>query len=348
MASPMICAMSWPWIASEGGVRKRSPSSSRVGEVRPGRRRGDDGTPAGIVTFSTVGISSGVPQGPAMALTPSLSISLVAASCAACGSVLVSSVTRVRLRPVSPASAAAFTWAAARSAACEPGPAEVGQVAGQGHEHPDLQLSDVPSAAIVVAASCRDRPDAQGPHREERRHRAPSNHSRPFHIRSGPAGRKGGSLPPQNRLGQRVRAAIRRATGPDLAAALELRRRVFCEEQGVPEELERDAHDATALHLVADRALRGRGRDLPARCGAGAPMVLQRMAVERGRARPRAGRAAARRRPRRGGGRRGRARSSCTPRSRCATSTRAPATRPRARSSRRPASPHVVMRRAVP
>jgi predicted GNAT family N-acyltransferase len=31
-----------------------------------------------------------------------------------------------------------------------------------------------------------------------------------------------------------------------------LRHAVFCEEQGVPEELERDAHDATAVHLVVD------------------------------------------------------------------------------------------------
>ena len=61
------------------------------------------GIPAGIVMFSAVGISSGVPHGPAIAVTPSLSMSLVAASWAACGSVLVSSVTRVSCRPVSPA-----------------------------------------------------------------------------------------------------------------------------------------------------------------------------------------------------------------------------------------------------
>ena len=37
----------------------------------------------------------------------------------------------------------------------------------------------------------------------------------------------------------------------DLHACLALRRMVFIEEQAVPEELERDAHDATALHYLA-------------------------------------------------------------------------------------------------
>lgn len=37
----------------------------------------------------------------------------------------------------------------------------------------------------------------------------------------------------------------------DLAACLELRRVVFIEEQAVPEELERDEHDASALHWLA-------------------------------------------------------------------------------------------------
>jgi predicted GNAT family N-acyltransferase len=37
----------------------------------------------------------------------------------------------------------------------------------------------------------------------------------------------------------------------DLDACLALRRTVFIEEQAVPEELERDAYDATALHLLA-------------------------------------------------------------------------------------------------
>ena len=73
---------------------------------------------------------------------------------------------------------------------------------------------------------------------------------------------------------------MRRARGDDLAAALELRRRVFCEEQGVPEHLERDDHDATALHLVAV----DRSGAVVATCRLvrhGSAMVLQRMAVER-------------------------------------------------------------------
>lgn len=37
----------------------------------------------------------------------------------------------------------------------------------------------------------------------------------------------------------------------DLGTCLALRRVVFIEEQGVPEELERDEYDATALHLLA-------------------------------------------------------------------------------------------------
>ena len=37
----------------------------------------------------------------------------------------------------------------------------------------------------------------------------------------------------------------------DLEACLALRKVVFVEEQSVPEELERDEHDATALHLLA-------------------------------------------------------------------------------------------------
>jgi predicted GNAT family N-acyltransferase len=44
---------------------------------------------------------------------------------------------------------------------------------------------------------------------------------------------------------------VRTAAGDDLGAALALRHAVFCVEQGVPEELEHDEHDATALHLVA-------------------------------------------------------------------------------------------------
>ena len=77
-----------------------------------------------------------------------------------------------------------------------------------------------------------------------------------------------------------MRDAIRAAGGTDLAAALELRRRVFCEEQGVPEELERDADDATAIHLVAVEP----SGSVVATCRLlrhGSAVVLQRMAVER-------------------------------------------------------------------
>ena len=65
-----------------------------------------------------------------------------------------------------------------------------------------------------------------------------------------------------------------------MAAALALRHRVFCGEQGVPEALERDARDATALHLVALDAsggVVGTCRLLPH----GGAMLLQRMAVAR-------------------------------------------------------------------
>jgi predicted GNAT family N-acyltransferase len=41
------------------------------------------------------------------------------------------------------------------------------------------------------------------------------------------------------------------AGGEDLAAALALRDRVFCEEQGVPREEEIDGRDERALHMVA-------------------------------------------------------------------------------------------------
>ena len=45
---------------------------------------------------------------------------------------------------------------------------------------------------------------------------------------------------------------VRRARGEDeIAAVLELRREVFCVEQGVPEREELDGRDAEALHLVA-------------------------------------------------------------------------------------------------
>jgi predicted GNAT family N-acyltransferase len=74
--------------------------------------------------------------------------------------------------------------------------------------------------------------------------------------------------------------AIRRAGGGELAAALELRRRVFCEEQGVPEELERDGLDEAALHLVAVDA----SGAVVATCRLvrrGRTIALQRMAVDR-------------------------------------------------------------------
>jgi predicted GNAT family N-acyltransferase len=44
---------------------------------------------------------------------------------------------------------------------------------------------------------------------------------------------------------------IRRASGADLASAHALRQAVFVVEQGVPAELEHDAQDATADHVVA-------------------------------------------------------------------------------------------------
>jgi predicted GNAT family N-acyltransferase len=77
-----------------------------------------------------------------------------------------------------------------------------------------------------------------------------------------------------------VSDAVRRASGSELAAALELRRRVFCEEQGVPEELERDRDDATAIHLVSVDP----SGAVMATCRLvrrGPVMALQRMAVDR-------------------------------------------------------------------
>jgi predicted GNAT family N-acyltransferase len=72
---------------------------------------------------------------------------------------------------------------------------------------------------------------------------------------------------------------VRTATERDLAAALALRHAVFCVEQGVPEELERDEHDATALHLVVVD-----GGTVVATCRLlleGSSARLQRMAVAR-------------------------------------------------------------------
>jgi predicted GNAT family N-acyltransferase len=51
-----------------------------------------------------------------------------------------------------------------------------------------------------------------------------------------------------------VSVEIRQADGAEeLAAALALRHRVFCEEQGVPKREELDGRDEDALHLVAVR-----------------------------------------------------------------------------------------------
>ena len=73
----------------------------------------------------------------------------------------------------------------------------------------------------------------------------------------------------------------RRARADELPAVLALRFAVFCGEQGVPEELERDAEDATAVHLVLDDAgaVIGTCRLL----GSGRRIRLGRMAVARGR-----------------------------------------------------------------
>ncbi len=73
----------------------------------------------------------------------------------------------------------------------------------------------------------------------------------------------------------------RRAAEDELAAVLALRFAVFCEEQGVPEELEHDAEDATAVHLVLDDAgsVIGTCRLL----GSGHRMRLGRMAIVRER-----------------------------------------------------------------
>jgi predicted GNAT family N-acyltransferase len=44
---------------------------------------------------------------------------------------------------------------------------------------------------------------------------------------------------------------VRRALPEELESLLMLREEVFCDEQGVPVDEERDAHDASALHLIA-------------------------------------------------------------------------------------------------
>lgn len=73
----------------------------------------------------------------------------------------------------------------------------------------------------------------------------------------------------------------RRARADELPAVLSLRFAVFCEEQGVPQEMEHDAEDAIAVHLVLDDAgvVIGTCRLL----GAGRRIRLGRMAVARAR-----------------------------------------------------------------
>jgi len=78
-----------------------------------------------------------------------------------------------------------------------------------------------------------------------------------------------------------ARPLARLARDDELPRLMALRRAVFCEEQGVPEELERDAHDATAVHLVVDE-----GGVVAGTCRlvrAGDVMRLGRMAVAPGR-----------------------------------------------------------------
>ena len=75
------------------------------------------------------------------------------------------------------------------------------------------------------------------------------------------------------------RASARRATAADWPQVAALRTRVFVEEQGVPAEVERDAHDATAVHALAedeDGRVVATGR-LLVRCGRA---VIGRMAVD--------------------------------------------------------------------
>ena len=74
-------------------------------------------------------------------------------------------------------------------------------------------------------------------------------------------------------------APARRARPEEMAQVMALRHAVFCDEQGVPPELEHDAEDATALHMVAldgDRVI-GTCRVL----GDGPSVRLGRMAVAR-------------------------------------------------------------------
>ncbi len=70
---------------------------------------------------------------------------------------------------------------------------------------------------------------------------------------------------------------LRRALPSDMDALMRLREEVFVREQGVPPELERDDHDASAVHLVAES-----GGTVVGCCrllGHGATVHLGRMAV---------------------------------------------------------------------
>ena len=91
------------------------------------------------------------------------------------------------------------------------------------------------------------------------------------------------------------------AVTDDVDACMTIRRKVFVEEQAVPEELELDAHDATAVHLLAvadgrpvgtarllidgDHAKIGRVAVLAETRGTGAGAALMRAALDELRAR---------------------------------------------------------------
>lgn len=71
-------------------------------------------------------------------------------------------------------------------------------------------------------------------------------------------------------------------------AAMDLRIRVFVREQGVPEEIERDEHDAEAFHVVAlaeDGAVVGTGRMFRQENPEGPVARVGRMAVDPSRRR---------------------------------------------------------------
>ena len=87
------------------------------------------------------------------------------------------------------------------------------------------------------------------------------------------------------------------AVTDDVDACMAIRRKVFVEEQAVPEELELDAHDATAVHLLAvadgrpvgtarllidgDHAKIGRVAVLAETRGTGAGAALMRAALDK-------------------------------------------------------------------